>query len=132
MISQHYLARLFAEGSDVGALLKASNVEAESPEGSDDLELREFEAGAGLVDAYLVGYNWAIYAARLAEGSVVMFPDWADYSQSTKQQLSELRSGFLTVLPSDRVIESEGTPQIRPEHKAESNQSRSMHASPGY
>lgn len=114
-ISQQRLARLFARGDDPTEIPAASNIEVESAEGSDD----EFEA-------YIVGYNWAMYAGRLADGSVVLFDGWYGYSNTTSKQLGKLRRGLGDYRSSDLA------PKVRSERHAEKNRSGRGYEGHGY
>lgn len=124
MISQKSLARRFARGDDAESIPKASNIEVESAEGSDD----EFEA-------YIVAYNWAMYAGRTSEGSVVLFDGWYGYSKTSSKQIGYVRSGILQAKRLGEVSDyrsSDLDPKVRSEAHAERNNSRSMHRSNGY
>jgi hypothetical protein len=117
MISQRELAERFERGDDPDSIPPASNVEVQSAEGSDD----EFEA-------YIVGYNWAMYAGRTSEGSVVVFTGWHGYSNSTSKQMGQVKGG----IGYDNFRESDVAPKVRSEAHAERNNSRSGHGYPGH
>lgn len=119
MIQQYDLAKWFAEGDDVDGLPLASNVKAESAEGSDD----KFEA-------YLVGYNWAMYAGRTSEGSVVLFTGWHGYSNTTTNQIGQLRRGISD--GTDNWRTSDLTPEVRSEVHAERENEESKRHYPGH
>lgn len=118
MISQHGLAKRFARGDEPASIRQASNVVVESLDLDDDYE------------AYIVGYNWAMYAARTSEGSVVVFEGWEGYSQSTTQQIAQIKSGARTAKRIGEVDELEMVdlrPKVRSKSRSESNQTESMH-----
>ena len=79
MVSQKELARRFARGDPVDAIPAASNMNVVTAD--DD----------GF-DALIVGYNWAVYAAR-QNGTVTVFDGWHGYSPSTSCQITEIRKG---------------------------------------
>lgn len=114
MISQRELARRFARGDDAESIPAASNITVESAEGSDD----EFEA-------YIVGYNWAMYAGRTPEGSVVIFDGWYGYSKTTSKQMSTLKSGIRQAQPLGEIEDFFETidvsPKVRSQAYAERN-----------
>ena len=115
MIPQYKLARRFKEGEDPDSIPKASNVEVESAEGSDD----EFEA-------YIVGYNWAMYAGRKSDGEIVVFTGWYGYSQTTSKQMSEIKHG----IGYSNFRESDLAPKVRSEGYAKTNTGTRRRASP--
>lgn len=115
MIPQHRLARLFGQGDDPDSVPKASNVEVESAEGSDD----DFEA-------YIVGYNWAMYAGRKPDGEIVVFTGWYGYSQTTSKQIGSIKSG----IGYSNFRESELAPKVRSEAHAKTNTGSRRRASP--
>lgn len=84
MISQHELGKRFARGDD--HIPDASNVSVEDASGADG------------VDAYVVGYGWAVYAARLDDGRLALFEGWRGYSLSTTCQMTQIRFGFHAAL----------------------------------
>lgn len=106
MIPQQELAYRFARGDDPTDIPAASNVEVE-PSGDPD---------SGY-EAVIVGYNWAMYAARTPEGSVTLFTGWEGYSRSTAAQLSALKSGFCRAGVEFEEIDVD--PKFRSERKAE-------------
>jgi len=116
MIAQRDLARRFGRGDPAESIPAASNVEAQSAEGSDDA-----------FEAYIVGYNWAMYAGRMPEGSVVVFGGWYGYSNATSKQLSHVKSG----LGYDAFRESPLAPKVRSEAHAERTDARSRRGYPG-
>lgn len=118
MTSQEDLAYRLARGDPL-PLPAASNVRAEPVEGSDEFELLEVDGDAYRVEAWLVGYHWAAYAARLAGGSVVVFGGWRGYSPSTDQQLSEIERGFRRALDMEDIHVADARYQVRPESEAE-------------
>lgn len=118
-ISQRNLARRFARGDDPAEIPPASNITTESAEGSDD----EFVA-------YIVGYNWAMYAGRLADGSVVVFDGWYGYSQTTSKQMGTIKGGIRNARRFSEIDDfrvSDLAPTVRDERDAESNLSSSAY-----
>lgn len=113
MIPQRDLGRRFARGEDPEKIPAASNIEAEPSERDDDFE------------AYLIGYNWAIYAGRRPDGSIVLFRGWSGFSRTTTAQLSSIYGGMLTVLAGSSIdVDDEVRPKIRPKSRARTNHSR--------
>lgn len=72
--TQEELARRFAYGADSGT---ASNMTIVPGRDGD-------------ADAHIVGYGWAIYATRDANGRVTLHDGWRGYSPSTTQQLGKI------------------------------------------
>lgn len=73
MIAQSRLARRFYRGDTTAP--SASNVTLE-------------QLGDGWTG--LVGYGWALYAARSPDGTVIYFEGWYGYSMSTSCQLGTM------------------------------------------
>lgn len=105
MISQHELGRRFGRGDDPEDIPSASNIEVEPGKDNDEYE------------AVVVGYNWALYAARMSDGSVVVYDGWRGYSNSTTQQIGQVKRGAMQYADVE-------TRDLSPKHRSKSNAER--------
>ena len=94
MVSQATLAQKFKNGDTSG---QASNVSI-----------------VRLVGGWtaLVGYGWAVYAVRVNNGNIHVYPGWRDYSMSTACQFTRMGLMDMADVLHDSGNESDRRPTV--------------------
>lgn len=95
MVSQFDLAKKFAMMEPCGIIPSASHVECREVEDREEYECA------------IVGYGWAVYAARRRDETIEYYSGWEGYSTATSTQLGKIRRAFDEVNADWETIEQQ-------------------------